>query len=115
MSVPAAAVRPEIRPGSRVEVPLGDGLSLRGEVQTLVNASDGIVLTLIDDTGHRHRLKVLPDTALGLCIVTPPVSLSDAISLAGQIVGGAQPRIPVTLQLSMLAGAVLSLASRRAP
>jgi hypothetical protein len=104
-----------LRPGDHVAFPAADGQEVKGEVVWLRHAGPGrLVIGVRDETGI-VTVAIEPDTALGLAVITPPTPLSAAIRLAGQIVAGANPRVPVSLQLRMLAQAVLGLAPDHAP
>lgn len=109
---PIAVPVPQIGVGTRVSIPLGGGATLDGEVRTYRQAGDRLVLGLLDTAGRYQTVHVEPHAALGLAVVIPPVSLAEAISLAGNIIAGAEVRMPVGVAQAILARAVLHLADR---
>lgn len=111
MMLPAVPV-PKIAVGTRVSIPLDGGKTLDGEVRTYRQAGSRFVLGLLDGRGQMHTVHVEPDTALGLAIVVPPVSIPEALSLAGRIVAGAEVRMPVSVVQAILARALIHMADR---
>ena len=111
MMMPAVPV-PTISVGTRVSIPLDGGKTLDGEVRTYRQVGARYVLGLLDGRGQMHTVHVEPDIALGLAVVVPPVSIAEALSLAGTIVAGMEVRMPVSVVQAILARALLHLADR---
>ncbi len=114
MTAPAVLERPRIRPEDRVEIPLG-GAVLVGTVTTVRAAGRRTVLGLRDSNGRLLSVEVEPDTALGLAVVVPATDVRAAVALAGMLVGGGEPSMPVQVQIRTLARALLSVAPEVLP
>ena len=89
-----------------------DGLT--GEVVALRDISaTRQVLTL--KTSEGTIVPATVDLVDGITIVLPPASLPEAVALANTIVSGHEPHLSVSVQVSILANAVISMAAGVVP
>lgn len=95
-------------------VQTSDGPSLSGEVVALRDVSKTRqVLTV--RTSEGTIVPVTVDIGDGGTIVLPPSSMDEAVALAHRIVTGHEPHMAVSVQIAILANAVISLSAGVVP
>ncbi|TXG98588.1 MAG: hypothetical protein E6R08_04065 [Nevskiaceae bacterium] len=96
--------------GDSVEIEV-DGKPATGTVETFRLSGDRQILTIIDEAGNRSTLVagIAQDVEGRATVLVPPANIAAARTVALTMLAGGNTRLPVSMEASLLAAAVVAL------